>query len=156
MDKKKSQLIFIDTNVFSIDIRYTNDINYEQNKKFLEKIIINGGTTSIINLLELCGILSFNLNQSQLKEFFYYFPQKYNLDIVPSSELNSNLPGCYLKDILETIYRKSSFGDALIINSIKPFMTKNSIFISWDALHFKNTSIIEVMTPTEFLKNQNV
>jgi len=152
LDKKKKPLIFIDTNVFLLDLRYTNDINYKPNKKFLDNIKINGGITSIINLLEVCGILSYNLNQQQLKELFYYFPQKYNLEIVPTSEPHSTLPEFYIRDIMETIYQKSSFGDALIINAIKPHITKNSLFITWDARHFKNISPLKVITPVEFLK----
>jgi hypothetical protein len=114
--------------------------------------MISGGITSIINLLEVCGILSYNLNQQQLKELFYYFPQKYNLKIVPTSEIDSTLPRLFIKDIMETIYQKSNFGDALIINAIKPHITKNSLFITWDTKHFKNISPIKVMTPIEFLK----
>ncbi|MBI4653739.1 MAG: PIN domain-containing protein [Nitrospirae bacterium] len=153
MDKDKKPLIFIDTNVFLLDLRYTNDVNYKHNRKFLDNIMINGGITSIINLLEVCGILSYNLNQQQLKEFFYYFPQRYNLEIVPTSELNSTLPEFYIKDIMETIYQKSSFGDAMIINAIKPHITKNSLFITWDAKHFKDALPIRVITPIEFLKS---
>jgi hypothetical protein len=102
--------------------------------------------------LEVCGILSYNLNKRQLKEFYYYFPEKYNLQIVPASETHLTLPEFYVKDIMETIYQKSSFGDAMVINAIKPHITKNSFFLSWDTRHFKNISPIKVMTPTEFLK----
>lgn len=153
MDKKKRPLIFIDTNIFLIDLRYTNDINYNKNKKFLDYILRHSGVTSIINLLEVCGILSYNLNQQQLKEMFYYFPEKYNIEIVPTSELHLTIPEFYIKDIIETIYQKSSLGDAMVINAIKPHLTKNSFFISWDAKHFKDISPVKVMTPIEFLKN---
>lgn len=50
MDKKKKPLIFIDTNIFLIDLRYPCDINYRENREFLDFIEKNGGVTSIINL----------------------------------------------------------------------------------------------------------
>lgn len=152
MDKKKKPIVFIDTNIFLIDLRYTNDINFNKNRKFLDYTSTNGGVTSIINLLEVCGILSYNLNKQQLKELFYYFPEKYNLQIVPTSETHLTLPEFYIQDIMETIYQKSSFGDAMVINAIKPHLTKNSFFLSWDAKHFRNISPVKAMTPTEFLK----
>lgn len=153
MDKKKKPLIFVDNNIFLIDLRYPGDINYSKNRKFLDYINTNGGVTSIINLLEVCGILSYNLNQRQLKELYYYFPDKYNLEIVPVSEMHLKLPEFYIKDLMESICQKSSFGDAMVINAIKPHIKKDSFFLTWDARHFKNISPVKVMTPIEFLKN---
>lgn len=50
-------MIFIDTDVFVIDLRYKNDKKYKQNKTFLDIILkINDdagkATTSIFNLLD--------------------------------------------------------------------------------------------------------
>jgi predicted nucleic-acid-binding protein len=59
----KQELILIDTNVFVIDLRYKRDTNFRLNQSFLSFVAQNGsGFTTIVNLLELCGILSFNLN----------------------------------------------------------------------------------------------
>ena len=68
MDKKKVT-IFIDTNVFIIDLRYRHDLNFKTNRNFLDFIARHDkGVTSLINLLEICGLLSFNLNQQQILE----------------------------------------------------------------------------------------
>ena len=75
MDKKKC-LIFIDTNVFIIDLRYKRDKHFRKNRAFLDFIASSSkGVTSIFNLLEICGILSFNLNRQQLMELFYFLPK---------------------------------------------------------------------------------
>ena len=59
----KPELILIDTNIFVIDLRYKRDTNYQVNQEFLSTAAQSGnGFTTIVNLLELCGILSFNLN----------------------------------------------------------------------------------------------
>jgi hypothetical protein len=62
----KQELILIDTNIFVIDLRYKRDTSFKPNQSFLSVVAQNGsGFTTIVNLLELCGILSFNLNQDQ-------------------------------------------------------------------------------------------
>ncbi len=65
--------LLIDTNVFVIDLRYRQDTHYRANRKFLDAIGEEGtGFTTIVNLLEICGILSFNLNDRQLRELWVY------------------------------------------------------------------------------------
>lgn len=63
----KQELVLVDTNIFAIDLRYKRDSNFENNRAFLDLIAEKkNGFTTIVNLLELCGILSFNLNEKQL------------------------------------------------------------------------------------------
>ena len=81
---QKQDLILIDTNVFVIDLRYKRDVNYLANRSFLSLAARRKtGFTTIVNLLELCGILSFNLNERQLTEFWFYFQGKYKVRVVP-------------------------------------------------------------------------
>lgn len=151
MDTKKIT-VFIDTNIFVIDLRYKDDVNFKINRSFLDLIAVKGrGVTSIINLLELCGILSFNLNQRQITELFHYFPLRYTIDIIPSNSVDSPIPEIAVKDILEIIYKKASFGDALIANLVNSHLKENSLFVSWDAMHFKHLLSVKTMTPKEFL-----
>ena len=59
----RQDVVLIDTNIFVIDLRYKRDNYYKTNRAFLAHIAKKRiGFTSTINLLELCGILSFNLN----------------------------------------------------------------------------------------------
>ena len=150
MDKKKTP-IFIDTNIFVIDLRYKDDANFRLNRDFLDFVAEEGkGSTGIINLLELCGILSFNLNERQISELFHYFPSKYGIEIIPSDNIESflELP---VREIMNIIKRKASFGDALIAHTIKSHLEENAVFISWDAAHFKYLLPVKAMTPKEFL-----
>ena len=151
MDKKKVA-IFVDTNVFVIDLRYRHDINFKKNRDFLDLLVRYGkGMTSIINLLEVCGILSFNLNRQQLLELFYYFPKKYKINIIPSHDMDYLLPEIPVKTVMDMIYKKASFGDALIANLVNRFLTEKTVFVSWNALHFKNLLSVKALTPDEFL-----
>ena len=73
----KQDLVLVDTNLFVIDLRYKRDSNFEINRAFLDLIgEKKNGFTTIVNLLELCGILSFNLNEKQLIELWVYFQDK--------------------------------------------------------------------------------
>jgi len=111
------------------------------------------GVTSIINLLEVCGILSFNLNRQQILELFYYFPKKYRVDIIPSSEMDIFLPETSVGAVMEMIYQKASFGDALVANIVNVSMLGGAVFVSWDALHFRKLLSVRAMTPEEFLRS---
>jgi len=151
LDKKKIT-IFIDTNVFIIDLRYRRDVRFKTNQDFLNFIVRYGnGVTSIVNLLEICGILSFNLNKQQIQELFYYLPEKYKISIIPSHDMNSIFPETYVKTIMDIICRKASLGDALIANLVNKYVRGKAVFISWDAVHFRNLLSIEAITPQEFL-----
>ncbi|GAB4416685.1 MAG: hypothetical protein OHK0032_12730 [Thermodesulfovibrionales bacterium] len=151
MDKKKVT-VFIDTNVFIIDLRYRNDSNFKTNRDFLDFIAKHGrGITSIVNLLEICGILSFNLNRQQIQELFYYLPEKYRIGIIPSHDMDTIFPEAHVKAVMSIIYRKASLGDALIANIVNDYVKGKAVFISWDAGHFKNLLSIEAITPHDFL-----
>jgi hypothetical protein len=70
----KQELVLVDTNIFVIDLRYKRDKNFKINRIFLDNIARGkNGFTTIVNLFELCGILSFNLNENQLAELWFYF-----------------------------------------------------------------------------------
>jgi len=106
-------MIFADSDIFVIDLRYRRDVRYGNNRLFLDSVIEEGIlTTSIFNILEVCGILSFNLNRQQLYELYFYFPQKYNLQgVAPlKTAAIAMLPSFKLSSIIDTISSKASFG----------------------------------------------
>jgi hypothetical protein len=146
-------LTVIDTPVFVIDLRYQRDRHFASNRAFLNRIASEGhAATTIFNLLEVCGILSFNLNDEQLKEMFHYFPEHYNVDVLPHSTLESPLPALNTGDLFDVIARKTSFGDALIIAAVEKHIPGTASFVSWNARHFKGRLSIPAFTPREFLE----
>jgi hypothetical protein len=146
-------LTVIDTPVFVIDLRYKRDRHFSANRAFLDRVAKEGhAATTIFNLLEVCGILSFNLNDEQLREMLHYFPQHYNVDVLPHSTLESPLPALKTGDLFDVISRKTSFGDALIISAVERHIPGTAGFVSWDARHFKGRLSIPALTPREFLE----
>lgn len=145
-------LTVIDTPVFIIDLRYRRDRNFVANRTFLDRVAEKrGGATTIFNLLEVCGILSFNLNKKQLKELFHYFPQHYRLEVLPHSTFDSPLPALKTGDLFEIISMKTGFGDALIVGAIEKYVPGAARFVSWNARHFRGRLSIPTLTPREFL-----
>ena len=150
----ESGLIFVDTNVFVIDLRYRRDRHFSTNRKFLEKLAREGqGATTIFNVLEVCGILSFNLNTQQLRELFQYFPQKYNVAVLPAATPTQHLPHLSVEDVFRFLERKAGFGDALLMAALDVHLEVGQ-FVSWDADHFRGKIRVPVMTPQEFLRRK--
>lgn len=152
---KEEEVVFIDSNIFVIDLRYKRDSLYGTNRRFIEYISSReNGITSIINLLEICGILSFNLNERQLLELYHYLPQKYNIGVVPPLTMESPLPPLPIQKIFDIIIQRASFGDAQIMAMIETYTPYASCLVSWDAEHLKGKVSTEVLTPQEFLEER--
>ena len=149
----KQDLVLIDTNVFVIDLRYKRDTNYQINRIFLDHIGDTGtGFTTIVNLLELCGILSFNLNEIQLIELWSYFQDRYGVVVLPVPSFETSFPAIELKQIFELTKGRTSLGDALMISvAIKhlPFVSRMA---SWDDIHFETIFPGTVLTPEKYMK----
>ena len=147
----KQDLVLVDTNIFVIDLRYKRDINYKVNRAFLDHIREKrNGFTTIVNLLELCGILSFNLNEKQLTELWFYFQDRYGVTVLPAPSFGTNFPVIEMKQIFDLIKGRTSLGDALMIcvaNKHLPFVTT---MVTWDDVHFKKIFPGTVLTPEKY------
>jgi len=149
-------LTIIDTSVFIIDLRYKRDKNFATNRAFLNHVAQDrSGATTIFNLLEICGVLSFNLNQKQLQELFFHFAKHYQVDVLPHLDFESLLPALKVGDLFEIIARKVSFGDALIIAAMEKCVSGAASFVSWNAQHFTDRLSIPSLTPREFLEKRS-
>ena len=128
----EQELILIDTNIFVIDLRYKRDTNYKLNLAFLSSVAQNGnGFTTTVNLLELCGILSFNLNGDQLLDLWTYFCDRYMVTVLPEPDLQSDLPVIAIRRLFDMLSKKSSFGDALMMAVAEKFLSFVSTMVTW-------------------------
>jgi predicted nucleic acid-binding protein len=148
----RQELILTDTNIFVIDLRYKRDTNFKLNQSFLSSVAKSGsGFTTIVNLLELCGILSFNLNQRQLYDLWTYFEDRYKITVLPEPDLQSYFPGIKIDRLFGILCKKTSFGDALMISVAEKYLSFVSTMVTWDKEHFKDKFAGKVLTPDEFL-----
>lgn len=149
----QQELILIDTNIFVIDLRYRRDTNFKVNQAFLSAVAqTSNGFTTIVNLLEICGILSFNLNRNQLLDLWTYFHDRYKVTVLPEPELQSVFPGIKINRLFEILCKKASFGDALMISVAEKYLSFVSTMVTWDNDHFKDKFHGKVLTPAEYMQ----
>lgn len=154
MDSQQEPIL-IDTNIFVIDLRYKRDVHYKDNLAFLNLMAENGnGFTTIVNLLELCGILSFNLNEKQLNELWFYFQKRYKLTVLPAPDIASNFPTTRIGEILKLITKKLSLGDALMMAVSRKNLAFLSTMITWDKDYLEGKFPGNVLTPNEYLMSR--
>jgi len=148
----KEGLVLVDTNVFVIDLRYKRDVAYGNNRAFLNYIgKRQTAFTTIVNLLELCGILSFNLNEKQLAELWFYFQDKYQVTVLPAPDLETGFPNIAIKEIFDLLKNRVSLGDALVVAVAQKHLPFISTMVTWDKIHFENVFPGTVLTPDQFL-----
>ena len=148
----EQELILIDTNILVIDLRYKRDANFKVNQVFLSSVAqLCNGFTTIVNLLELCGILSFNLNRDQLNDLWTYFYDRYKITVLPEPNLTSNFPDLEIRRLFGILCKRSSFGDALMIAVAEKHLSFVSTLVTWDQEHFKDKFKGTVITPREYL-----
>jgi len=142
--------VLIDTDVFIIDLRYHRDPKYSENRAFLERVRQEEfiGRITVYNLMEVCGILSFNLSPQSLEELFMGFATKYNVAILFPPNKEERICFDPVK-ILETMKQKFSFGDALIAELTQRHRKWLDLFVTWNAVHFADKLPLRVATPEQ-------
>ena len=148
----KQEPVLVDTNVFVIDLRYRSDRHFKKNQSFLNSVArIGNGFTTIVNLLELCGILSFNLNKDQLLDLWAYFHDRYKISVLPEPDLHSVLPGIEINRLFDILSKKCCSGDALMLAVAEKYLSFVSTMVTWDSEHFQDKFKGKVLTPDEYM-----
>lgn len=147
-------MIFIDSDVFVRDLRYRRDEHFADNARFLDQLKKRKTTacTSIFNVLEVCGILSFNLNESDLRDLYRGFTAHYGVKVVfpahNDGDLNYDIPKIFLQ-----MAKKQCLSDAQISYVVERFSGKIKKFVTWNAIHFVGKISVPVLTPKEMMKD---
>jgi len=152
--KEKVHVIFVDTDIFVIDMLFPKDPRYKVNKQFITSE--ESKCTSIYNVLELCGLASFSLSPTELKKLFIHFHEQYKLDVLyprvaylsPEEMLRS-----IISRIFEKICLRMNYPDAQILLIAEEYDC--SIFVTWNKKHFEGRTYIPIHTPKEYLKEQS-
>ena len=146
-------MILIDSDIFVIDLRYQRDPNYPINQTFLNDRSFPRSTT-IFNLLEVCGIMSFNLSQANLFTLYAQLAGRYDLTLLyPPTEQKSGQD--FLTDLISSTFlnitNKMSFQDALILYVTESHPDVEKI-ISWNARHYRGKTHLNAQTPLDYLR----
>jgi predicted nucleic acid-binding protein len=144
-------MIFIDTDIFVIEKLFKNDNRYVVTNEFLNSDL-KDKCTSIFNLFELLGIVSFNLSTTDLKKLLKGFTEVYNIKILfPKTSYAS--PDDFIEQLFDNVFEKitmkMSFSDALILSVAEEHSC--SKFVTWNIKHFEDRTDIPVKTPKEMM-----
>ena len=150
-------MIFIDTDVLWLAFAFHQDDRQAANSAFLEQVQAAQPATTIYNVLELLGKLSFNLSPERLDEWRSWLVDAYQLLVIwpTNPELTTASP-TFQEEIFERPYQKMRtvkmpFMDALILNLAErtPNVTQ---FVTWNARHFQGKSTLPILTPEEYIQ----
>ena len=118
-------------------------------------MVLNGAlghrNRTLLIYLELCGILSFNLNRNQLLDLWTYFCDRYKITVLPEPELQNDFPDIEISRLLYILSKKFSFGDALMMAVAEKYLSFVSTMVTWDNEYFKEKYAGKVLTPGEYL-----
>ncbi|NCO42683.1 MAG: hypothetical protein GW911_27895 [Armatimonadetes bacterium] len=152
-------MIVIDSDVFVRDLRYPGDVRHSLNHRFLAAVSAHSeeAATTLFNVLEVCGVLSFNLNRQQLLALYASFGRQYGLTVLAPA-----LPdrvGRRMIDLLAgrafgVILRRVAFKDALPLLTAESHPTATT-FVTWNAKHFLGKTRLDVMTPEQWLMKRS-
>jgi hypothetical protein len=146
-------VIFVDSNLFVIDLRYPDDANYRVNRRALGRLARDrSGMTGIRNVLEICGILSFNLTTVALHALYVHFAQRYRVALVTGGGYDTHLPAPTARDVLAMMEKRMALKDAEIALTVEQHAASLNAFVTWNAKHFAGKISVPVLTPREWLR----
>lgn len=145
-------MLLIGSDIFVLDLFYPTDPRAKANKAFLALDLPDRATT-LFNLLEICGIASFNKSTEDIKRLFYEFHQLYDLKIL-YPEFGFSAAEDFLKHLtartFSRILLRMNFNDALILATAESFGV--STLVTWNVKPFESRTAMQVATPEAFLK----
>jgi len=148
-------VIFVDSNLFVIDLRYPADVNYRVNRRALDRLARDGsGVTSVVNVLEICGILSFNLSTTALHALYVHFARRYRMTVVPGGDYETRLPAPTAQELLARMEKRMALKDAEIALIVGQHAAALSAFVGWNAKHFVGKLGVPSLTPREWLRRE--
>jgi len=148
-------VIFVDSNLFVIDLRYPDDPDYGLNRRALDRLAREGRSmTSVLNVLEVCGILSFNLSVAALHALYVHFARRYRMTLVPGGGYDTQLPAPTARDILAAMEKRMALKDAEIALVVEQHASSLDAFVSWNATHFAGKLSMPALTPRAWLRRR--
>jgi len=149
-------MVVIDSDVLLLAFAYPNDDRQKANQKFLKAVHTAQPATTIYNVMEVLGQLSFNLSAEQLDSWQDWLANAYNLTIIWDTDSKEKIdPESWREVIYERPFQKMktvrmAFMDALILSAAE-HAPHVEYFVTWNAKHFKGKTTLTVLTPEEYL-----
>ena len=140
-------MIALDTDVLAVYFIFKWDKRYDFSKKIIESMDLKA--TTIINVLELSGLMSIAQGKIKAKNLFLLLHKRKDFNIL----YWKNWPplASYVSKTLKYIYREMSSGDAQIAWILEE--NNIEILVTWNKRHFEDKCSFKVLTPEEYAEN---
>ncbi len=95
-------MILVDSDVILVDRRYPNDPRFPINQRVLQQMWSRAFPIGITQqaILEVVGILSFNVTRSLIPTLFTDLAKNYRLRIIPDPQQVAEYAGCSVQEIM--------------------------------------------------------
>lgn len=140
----------LDSDIFILHLRYPNDSRSVSNKRLLEWEDGERATT-IFNVLEVCGVLSFNLTSEALMKLYTEFGRRYQVTVLFPPQIGNGTFLDLVSGTVGKITQKMTYGDAQILWLAEQYARIERL-ITWNTKDFRGRTDLEVLTPEEWLK----
>jgi hypothetical protein len=150
-------MILLDSDVVLIAHRYQHDPKFPVNEQALQQIradSIQVGITSQA-LLELIGILSYNVPAGTVARLPHYLIGLYGFLVFPDFRQDPNYAGCTVPELIAQMDQQMSLGDAVQAVQIARHAGHSECLLTWNARHFQGKLVIPALTPQEWLNQRS-
>jgi hypothetical protein len=152
-------MVIIGSDVLLLAYTFPDDKRHNINQVFLEAIQTARPATTIYNVMEVLGQLSFNLSPAKLTQWQNRLVEAHNptvvwgVDPTESIQAESWHDELYEKPFVKMRENRMAYMDAMIL-SLAERTPNVEIFVTWNAKHFKGKSSLPVLTPQEYLERK--
>lgn len=145
-------MIVLDADLLVIDLRFPADARFNTNQRVLHALVFGEESLAVTchTLLEVMGVVSFNKSASETRELPEKIPTWFALEVLPSPKTSPIHANCAVDALIEIMVQRSSIGDAIVLEQIQRFIPRATLFLSWNAKHFRGKLPCAVMTPEEW------
>ena len=123
------------------------------NRRALGRLAEGGqAMTSVLNVLEVCGILSFNLSATALHGLYLHFARRYRVTVVPAAAYDTRLPAPSAAEVLARMEQRMALKDAKIALVVGQHTATLEAVVTWNANHFAGKLAVPALTPRKWLR----
>lgn len=146
-------MILLDADVLLVDLRYPGDAKFPTNRSALERIRADRLMAAVTSqaLLEIVGILSFNLSPQRVPRLAHQLCLQYQLSVIPDLNSHPTYAGCTVQQLLDQMTCRMALGDAVQAIQIASYGARAECLLTWNARHFAGKLAIPALTPEEWL-----
>lgn len=148
-------MVALDTDVLVLAFAFQRDARQDANTRFLQAVRDRTPVVAIYSIMEFLGQLSFNLSPERLLQWPVWLQDNYNLTVLYPAADDKDATAFLQRELVDGPLARMGqhpipFLDALILQLLEGAPGVDA-FVTWNARHFRNKTLLPVLTPAEYL-----